>query len=290
MPLTLQRFASGDTNYISKHNGNADATERAVADVERQLTGAVGAAISVGAALGALLGTTTAVIGATSYKCTGSGSTLTIQPGYLWRPDLGLVLALMTSRTLSFSGVAAGTYYMVPDSAGAPTRSTSGLGAAYEIVWGGSGFTSITRVAQIIWGAADQIAAQSSTALGASYETLDARLEAAEAAALGGARITSLAYAATLAPSFAAADIVRVTLAGNATITPSGAKDGQRMILELKQDTTGGRTVTWGTNVRFGTDLPAITLSTAGGALDRVGLIYNAAAAKCDVVALQRGY
>jgi len=295
MALALQRFTNGDINYVAKHNANADALEAEAAGVRQSLSSGLGAAVSLGAAFPALFGASPAVIGATSYKCTGSGSTLTVQAGYAWLSAAGMVVSRSSSATLSFSGLAAATYYVSADATGTPVRNTGATDALYSVVWTGSAFGTITRLAQIVWGAADQIAAQASAALGQSFESLDARLEAGEAAASAGAKpyipaIATVSYSASITASFAAADVVRVTLAGDPTITLAGAADGQKCVLELKQDATGGRTVTWSANVRFGTDLPSITLSTAGGALDRIGLIYNAAAGKYDVVALQRGF
>ncbi|WP_407280617.1 hypothetical protein U5817_10055 [Aromatoleum evansii] len=295
MTLSLLRFANGDTNYVAKHNSNADALEAEAESVRQSLAAGFGAAVSLGAAFPALFGSSAAVIGANSYKCTGASTILTVQAGYAWLPAAALVVSRAASATIDFNGLAAATYYVSADATGTPVRNTSATDALYSVVWTGSAFGAITRTAKVVWGAADQIAAQDSTAMGATYETLDAILEAIAAAASAGAKpyipeIASVTYAASMTADFADADVIRITLAGNPTITLAGAADGQKCVLELKQDATGGRAVTWSANVRYGTDLPSITLSTAGGALDRVGLIYNASAAKYDVVALQRGF
>lgn len=295
MTLALQRFANGDTNYVAKHNSNADALEAEAASIRQSIASSVGAAISLGSAFQAIFGSSPAVIGANSYKCTGSDTILTVQAGYAWLPGAAMVVSRATSATLNFSGLAAATYYVSADATGAPVRTSTPTDALYSVVWTGSAFGAITRLAKIVWGAADQDAAQNNTAMGATYESLDATLEAIAAAAQAGAKpyipeIKDVAYGASITADFSDCDVIRITLAGNPTITLTGAADGQKCILELKQDATGSRTVTWSANVRYGTDLPSITLSTAGGALDRVGLIYNAAAAKYDAVALQRGF
>lgn len=295
MALLLSRFANGDTNYVAKHNSNAEALEIEANSLRSALATSLGATISLGAAFSALFGTSPAVIGANSYKCTGSGSTLTVQAGYAWLPGAATVVSRTTSSALAFAGLDAGTYYVSADITGAPISTGSTSDALYSVVWSGTEFGTITRLAKILWGAADQIAAQSSAALGASYESLDARLEAGEAAASAGAKpyipeVKSVTYGAAITADFVDADVIRITLAGDPTITLAGAADGQKCVLELTQDATGGRAVTWSANVRYGTDLPSITLSTAGGALDRIGLIYNAAAAKFDVIALSRGF
>jgi hypothetical protein len=187
MTISLQRFAIGDTNYIGKHNSNADAIEAAIQSIDAMLAASTGTgAASITTAYAALFGPTVAVIGASSYVCNGSGSTLTVQGGFCWRPTLLQVLNKAASTTLSFSGLAAATYYVVVDSTGAPLRTADSTEAIYSVVWTGSAFGAITRLANIAWGATEWFAAQSSAALGASYTTLDARLEAAESAVASG--------------------------------------------------------------------------------------------------------
>lgn len=295
MALELYRFTNGDTNYVQKHNQNAELIEGEANGLRSSLEAGFGAAISLGAAFQALFGTETAVIGSQSFACTGSGTVLTVAPGYVWIPSTNFVISRSAPATLEFSGVEAGLHYVTTDASGTPIRTTNAADALYSVSWSGTAFGLITRVAKVIWGAVDQLAAQNNAALGASYETFDGILEALGVAAQAGAKpyipeVKSVTYGASITADFSDADVIRITLAGNPTITLAGAQDGQKCILELKQDATGSRTVTWSASVRYGTDLPFITLSTAGGALDRIGLIYNAAAAKYDVVALSKGF
>lgn len=182
MALTLQRFANGDTNYIAKHNANADGVEAAVNGLQTQLATSFGASISIGDALLAIFGGSLALIGSLSYTATTSGSTLNVGPGYLWRPDTGMVQN-GAGGALNFAGVAAGTYYVVPDASGAVTRATNSTGATHTVVWSGSSFTSVTRTAAVFLNASDDSAALTSTALAATYANLDARLEAGESVA-----------------------------------------------------------------------------------------------------------
>lgn len=185
MTITLQRFAIGDTNYIGKHNINADALEAAIATIDAALGGISGVgALAITTAYEALFGTGVAVIGATSYACSGVSTTLTVQAGYCWRPTLQQVLSKASSTLLSFSGLSAATYYIVVDSTGTPVRTLDSTEAIYSVVWTGSAFGAITRLASIAWGNADWAAAQVSAALGASYTSLDARLEAGESGLL----------------------------------------------------------------------------------------------------------
>lgn len=81
----------------------------------------------------------------------------------------------------------------------------------------------------------------------------------------------------------------RVTLAGNTTFTFSNARDGEKVVLELKQDATGSRTITLPSNVRYCLYVPSVTLSTAAGYIDKLGFIYNATDDKYDLVAVAYG-
>ena len=49
---------------------------------------------------------------------------------------------------------------------------------------------------------------------------------------------------------------------------PAGASDAQRMLFEIIQDATGGRTMTLGNAFRLGTDIPMINLTTNAGRRD----------------------
>jgi phage-related tail fiber protein len=103
-------------------------------------------------------------------------------------------------------------------------------------------------------------------------------------------RISTVAYAANVNIDWATADIVRVVLTGNINITNIGAGPGQKCILELIQDATGGRTVTFTTETRFGTDITGFTASTGANKLDRIGFIYSEIYTTYDVVAVIRGF
>jgi hypothetical protein len=184
----LQVFNNGDTNYIQKHNANYANLKAAIEALENNLAAQVAAASGPGSAFDALFGPTAAIIGADSYAMTGSGDVLNVAPGFNWKPSIPMVVRNPAPTTLSFTGLAAGTYYVYADKTGTPVRSaTAGVEDIYSIAWTGSTFGAITRLAPIVWGAADDFAAQVSAALGQTFTTLDARLEAGEAAAAGGA-------------------------------------------------------------------------------------------------------
>lgn len=195
--MQLQRFSNGDTGYVARHNANADAIEAAVNGLLAQVAAAFGANATVGAAFEALFGAQTAVVGSGAYACAGSGDTLTIQPGWCWLANARAVRSMASATTMSFTGEAAGTWYISADASGTPVRSTSATDALYSVEWTGTAFGAIARVAAITWGAADWQAAQTSSALAQTYPTLDARLEAGEAAILDHLADPTAAHAAS---------------------------------------------------------------------------------------------
>ncbi|TXI24266.1 MAG: hypothetical protein E6Q61_05360 [Nitrosomonas sp.] len=391
MSIQLERFANGDTNYVAKHNNNADIIESAIDSIE-QLAGnnAAASGANVAKAFRALFGESASLIGGSSYACTGVLSTLTVQPGYCWRPSLNAVVSRTSTTAISFTGVSAGTWFITADPNGNPIRTADATEAAYSVVWSGSAFGLITRLLPITFGAIEDGLVQTSTALAQTFSSLDARLEAGEAKAAAGdlgktyvsgrlsksvagnsnvtltsteannmilnftgavtgnidinvpltsaprvwlvtnnttggfkltfkgsagsgvilpdggqavwlyqdgVNILSLppqlvhaeSYSSSITADFSRGSTIKITLAGNPTITLTGAKDKQKCILELTQDATGSRTITL-INHRFGSDLTAITLSTGANLTDKIGFIYDATADKYDVVALLRGF
>lgn len=101
--------------------------------------------------------------------------------------------------------------------------------------------------------------------------------------------VTAQTSSSSSTVDFTGTDVIRLTLDSSPTLTFTGAVSGQKCILELIQDGTGNRTVTLPGNVRFGTDITGITLSTAAGKTDRLGLIFSAANTY-DVIAFAKGY
>ena len=68
-----------------------------------------------------------------------------------------------------------------------------------------------------------------------------------------------------------------LVLGGNRTLAnPTNVKMGQKGILYLAQDSTGGRSVTWGTNWKFPGGVKP-TLSAASGALDMISYVGGSA-------------
>lgn len=73
----------------------------------------------------------------------------------------------------------------------------------------------------------------------------------------------------------------RVTLAGDRTMNaPTNPADGQGLTLEIIQDATGNRTLSWTSGTggwNFGNDVPPV-LSTLGGKRDLVSFRYSSSA------------
>lgn len=103
----------------------------------------------------------------------------------------------------------------------------------------------------------------------------------------------TLTDAAIVSIDISSGSIFELTLVGDRTLNFTGgtaALNGKKILLRIKQDATGGRTITLGTMVRFGTDIPEVELTTAPLKADVLGLIYDHAAVKFDMVAIVKGY
>lgn len=79
---------------------------------------------------------------------------------------------------------------------------------------------------------------------------------------------------ATVTMDFATGTWHRVTLGGNRTLAFSNGKDGGKYAVELIQDATGGRTVSWPATVKWPGGV-APTLSTAATKRDFLGFLYD---------------
>jgi len=87
--------------------------------------------------------------------------------------------------------------------------------------------------------------------------------------------VVALKDASTIAVHASAGNDFRVTISGHRTIAnPSSPVDGQRITFQIRQGSGGGFGVTWGGQYSFGA-AGRPTLSSAGGATDVIGFIYN---------------
>jgi hypothetical protein len=89
--------------------------------------------------------------------------------------------------------------------------------------------------------------------------------------------VEALTDAATIAVDAAAANDFRVTISASRTMaSPTGGVDGQRITFQITQGGGGGFALTWQSRYNFGAAGTPV-LSSAGGATDVLGFIYNAA-------------
>jgi hypothetical protein len=105
--------------------------------------------------------------------------------------------------------------------------------------------------------------------------------------------LTDASAAGTVTFDFSDASHLRATLTENiSSMTISGGYDGQRLILEATQDGTGGWTMSWPANVRFGTTLPSgsFTPDATANLKTYFGFIYNAVDDKYDAVSITKGF
>lgn len=87
--------------------------------------------------------------------------------------------------------------------------------------------------------------------------------------------------------------IADVTLTDNCTINIVASEtvtDGRPLLLRLRQDATGSRTLSFTSTARFSDDLPAPTLSTVASSLDYLLFRYNSTDAKYDLLAINKGF
>lgn len=100
-----------------------------------------------------------------------------------------------------------------------------------------------------------------------------------------------LADAPIIAVNAALGSLMRVTLGGNRTLgNPTGGADSQTIMVEIKQDGVGGRTLAFQSKYNFGTDLTVINLSTGPGVTDRLLIQYVVARDEWDIIGFKKGF
>ncbi|GLW91776.1 hypothetical protein [Actinokineospora globicatena] len=103
--------------------------------------------------------------------------------------------------------------------------------------------------------------------------------------------VQALTDSSTLAVDASLGRHFRVTLGGNRTLAaPTNGTDGQMLLVELKQDGTGNRTLALGTGIVLGDDVSTVVLSTGAGKSDYLLMLYNAAQTKWVVLGIMHGY
>lgn len=71
---------------------------------------------------------------------------------------------------------------------------------------------------------------------------------------------------------------------------PSNPTDGQKIFIEVIQDATGSRALTYNAIYLWGADVTVPTLSTGANKRDFLGFVYNSTANKWYGIAVARGY
>lgn len=260
MPLSLSNFTVGEVAYVTKMNANNQAIIEYLAQLESTQLNVANSAISVLAMQTVLFGTAPAVFGEASFRTQAIGADLIVAAGTAWAPSQQLVVQLLVGATVSMTGRPAGTYYINAANGTATNPvaiSTSPADALYSFTWSGSAISNLTRLARV----------------------LQPLTRGAE----------DVAFNASLSLDWSRSDTLRVTLTGDATALPIGAYDGQRCMLEVTQDASGGHTLTAGAGIRIGSDV-AWAISTAPNSRTRLGLIYVGPRLVYDLVAVARGF
>lgn len=105
--------------------------------------------------------------------------------------------------------------------------------------------------------------------------------------------VVTLTDEATIATDASIAFDFRVTLAGNRTLgNPTNGRDGQKIKWAITQDTIGSRTLAFGSDFSFSTDLPesAVVMSTDANTTDLLLAEYDSVNSKWRVIAFIKGF
>jgi hypothetical protein len=103
--------------------------------------------------------------------------------------------------------------------------------------------------------------------------------------------VVALTDASTVTTNALFGDIFTLTTTQNFTMAnPTNAVNGKKIIYKIKQDGTGSRVITWGSDFRGSTDIPLPTLTTTANYVDYVGFIYDSAVSKWNCLAVTKGF
>jgi hypothetical protein len=248
MTITLQRLATtGETAYIPKHNANIETLEAAI-NVMSGTVDTLGSAaasptnlFNIGKAMFGPIAV--ALVGETSFASSTSGTNLTLQPGFFWSASAAQMAYKSTTTVIPFSGAAAGTYYIRMGIDGIPYRDTSSAAALYSVVWSGTAFTSVNKLATYAPGYQDLLDLLSSGYSGLTYASPDKRIEA-----------TEKAFSALLSKAITTADVTLTTAEAmeqgviRLTGTPTAARNlivpAKAKVYFIDNDTAGAFAVT----------------------------------------------
>lgn len=85
-------------------------------------------------------------------------------------------------------------------------------------------------------------------------------------------------------------DVLDITLTHDFEFTFTGAVDGQKLMVRMIQDSTGGRLVTFGAKIKLGKNITSYTPTPDAGAVDLLGFMYREATDEYYLIAVQQGF
>lgn len=101
----------------------------------------------------------------------------------------------------------------------------------------------------------------------------------------------TLTDGASIATDASLSNYFRVTLAGNRTLAnPTNPTDGQLCTWEVTQDGVGSRTLAYGAQFTYGTDITEIVLSTGAGLVDFIEARYHSGSSEWRFTKFVKGY
>jgi len=178
MTVSLNAYAAGDTNYVTKMNSDNVVIEAALNAQEGQITAAIGGT-GVGGGAGHEIWKESGIIGLSSFilDALNSDTGLSFASGSVW--FLGeQVVGRNTAKTLlQFAGKGADTYHITVDITGNMLFSTvSSQHTLYEVDFGAPSFTVLTRVSPYLFDGGDYQSAVSTSLIFTSVVNIADRL------------------------------------------------------------------------------------------------------------------
>jgi hypothetical protein len=159
---------------------------------------------------------------------------------------------------------------------------SAAVGAAAASMAGGAAVTEAV-VSPRRRGTADATAVRHAMLLAAQGTTV-------ESAAIAPA-VVHLTDASTITVDASLGNDYRVTLAASRTMgNPANATNGQQIIFQVTQGSSGSAAITWGSGYEFSSALPQPGLSTQPGQTDLLGFVYNGAKGTWLLAAFVNGF